>query len=168
MCSGCQQPISCSIGWLGLQSEAITMSYLIDLQCPECGETFSAEVIQTYCHTCNGPLLARYDLARAAAELDRAAMSRRPRGMWRWRELLPVREPANEVSLGEGDAPLLPAPRLGARLGLARLFIKDESCNPTGTFEARGMAAAGAGAKELGVRELVAPKSRNAGGGLGA
>src|ERR1700690_353280 len=99
------------------------MSYLIDLQCPECGETFSAEIVQTYCHKCNGPLLARYDLARAAAELDRTAISRRPRGMWRWRELLPVRDVANEVSLGEGDSPLLTAPRLGAGLGLAHLFI---------------------------------------------
>jgi threonine synthase len=142
------------------------MSYLIDLQCPECGETFSAEIVQTYCHKCNGPLLARYDLARAAAELDRDAISRRSRGMWRWRELLPVRARANEVSLGEGDSPLLPAPRLGARLGLAQLFIKDESFNPTGTFKARGMAAAVSRAKELGVRELVTPTAGNAGGAL--
>ena len=144
------------------------MSYLIDLQCPECGETFSAEVVQTYCHNCNAPLLARYDLARAAAELDREALSRRPRGMWRWRELLPVRDPANEVSLGEGDTPLLPAPRLAAGLGLKHLFIKDESFNPTGTFKARGMAAAVSRAKELGLRELVTPTAGNAGGALAA
>ena len=144
------------------------MSYLLDLHCSECGQTFSADIVQTYCHACNGPLLARYDLPRAAAELDRGAMSRRPRGMWRWRELLPVREPGNEVSLGEGDSPLLPAPRLGARLGLAHLLIKDESFNPTGTFKARGMAAAVSRAKELGVRELVTLTAGNAGGALAA
>ena len=144
------------------------MSYLLDLYCPECGETFSAEIVQTYCHKCNGPLLAHYDLPRAAAELDREAIRRGPRGMWRWRALLPVRAPANEVSLGEGNSPLLPAPRLGARLGLAHLFIKDESFNPTGTFKARGMAAAVSRAKELGVRELVTPTAGNAGGALAA
>ena len=144
------------------------MSFLIDLQCPECGETFSAEVVQTYCHNCAAPLLARYDLASAAAALDREAVTQRPRGMWRWRELLPVRERANEVSLGEGDTPLLPAPRLAARLGLPALFIKDESFNPTGTFKARGMAAAVSRAKELGLRELVTPTAGNAGGALAA
>ncbi len=144
------------------------MSYLLDLQCPECGETFSAEVVQTYCHACSAPLLARYDLRRAAAELDRDALAGRPRGMWRWRELLPLCDQANEVSLGEGDSPLLPAPRLAARLGLTRLFIKDESFNPTGTFKARGMAAAVSRAKELGVRELVTPTAGNAGGALAA
>ncbi len=144
------------------------MSYLLDLQCPECGETFSAETVQTYCHTCNAPLMARYDLRRAAAELDREALARRPRGMWRWRELLPVRDPANEVSLGEGDSPLLPLPRVGARLGLPHVYAKDESFNPTGTFKARGMAAAVSRAKELGVRELVTPTAGNAGGALAA
>ena len=144
------------------------MSYLIDLQCPECGETFSAETVQTYCHNCNAPLLARYDLRRASAELDRDALTRRPRGMWRWRELLPVRDPVNEVSLGEGDCPLLPLPRLAAQFGLPRLFVKDESFNPTGTFKARGMAAAVSRAKELGLRELVTPTAGNAGGALAA
>jgi len=144
------------------------MSYLLDLQCPECGEHYSAEGVQTYCHKCNAPLLARYDLPLAAARLDREALSHRPRGMWRWRELLPVRDPANEVSLGEGDAPLLPAPRVAARLGLARVWIKDESFNPTGSFKARGMAAAVSRAKELGLRELVTPTAGNAGGALAA
>jgi threonine synthase len=144
------------------------MSYLIDLHCPECGETFSAETVQTYCHNCNAPLLARYDLRRAAAELDRSALARRPRGMWRWRELLPVRDPGNEVSLGEGDCPLLPLPSLAAQLGLPHLFVKDESFNPTGTFKARGMAVAVSRAKELGLRELVVPTAGNAGGALAA
>src|SRR5262245_14563456 len=144
------------------------MSFLIDLKCSECGESYSADVVQTYCHNCNAPLLARYDLPRAAAALDREALSRRPRGMWRWRELLPVRDQANEVSLGEGDSPLLSAPRVAARLGLKHLFIKDESFNPTGSFKARGMAAAVSRARELGLRELVTPTAGNAGGALAA
>ena len=144
------------------------MSYLIDLHCPECGQVFSADQLQTFCRACGSPVFARYDLQRAAAELDREAIARRPRGSWRWRELLPVRDPAGEVALGEGDCPLLPLPRLGAQLGLPRLFVKDESFNPTGSFKARGMAVAVSRAKELGVRELVVPTAGNAGGALAA
>jgi threonine synthase len=88
--------------------------------------------------------------------------------MWRWRELLPVRDPTYEVTLGEGDCPLLEASRLGTQLGLAHLFVKDESVNPTGTFKARGMAAAVSRAKELGIQEFVVPTAGNAGGALAA
>ena len=144
------------------------MSYLTHLDCPECGERFAADALQTFCRACSSPLLPRYDLARAAAELDRAALSARPRGMWRWRELLPVRDPAHIITLGEGDCPLLPLPRLGRELGLTRLTVKDESFNPTGSFKARGMAAAVSRALELGVRELVVPTAGNAGGARAA
>src|SRR5687768_10969737 len=129
------------------------LSFLLNLLCPVCGEHFSADTLQTICRACNSPLLAQYDLARAAATLDRAQVSARPRGMWRWRELLPVRDAAHIVTLGEGDCPLLPLPRLGAQLGLSRLYVKDESFNPTGSFKARGMAAAVSKALELGVKE---------------
>jgi len=144
------------------------LSYLLDLVCPECGTHFSADALQTFCRGCASPLLARYDLARAAAALDRAEVGARPRGMWRWRELLPVRDAAHIVTLGEGDCPLLTLPRLGAALGLSTLTVKDESCNPTGSFKARGMAAAVSRALELGVKELVVPTAGNAGGALAA
>ncbi len=144
------------------------MSYLLHLLCPVCGEHFSADALQTFCRACNSPLLAQYDLTQAAATLDRAAVSARPRGMWRWRELLPVRDAAHIVTLGEGDCPLLPLPRLGAALGLTQLYVKDESFNPTGSFKARGMAAAVSRALELGVTELVVPTAGNAGGALAA
>jgi len=132
-----------------------SVSYLIDLLCPVCGLHYPADSLQTFCRPCSSPLLARYDLDRARAELDRAELSARPRGMWRWRELLPVRDAAHIVTLGEGDCPLLPVPRLGQALGLSQLYVKDESFNPTGSFKARGMAAAVSRARELGVRELV-------------
>src|SRR6185295_14855893 len=81
---------------------------------------------------------------------------------------LPVRDPANRLTLGEGDTPLLHAPRLGAALGMEQVYVKDESFNPTGTFKARGMAVAVSRARELGVKELVAPTAGNAGGALAA
>ena len=144
------------------------MSYLLHLYCPECGRTFDAEQVQTYCHDCASPLLARYDLARVRAEVSRASVTAGPRGMWRWHAVLPVRDRAHRLTLGEGDTPLLPAPRLGAALGLERVFVKDESFNPTGSFKARGMAVAVARALELGVTALVTPTAGNAGGALAA
>lgn len=88
--------------------------------------------------------------------------------MWRYREVLPVTDDSNIVSLGEGWTPLLPAERLGSTLGLTNLFIKDESLNPTQSFKARGMSAAVSMAKELGVTSLAAPSAGNAGGALAA
>src|SRR5262249_31153819 len=83
-------------------------------------------------------------------------------------ELLPVRDPHYQITLGEGETPLIPAPRLGARLGLDKLFIKDEGVNPTGSFKARGMAVAVSRAMELGAKALVAPTAGNAGGAMAA
>jgi threonine synthase len=143
-------------------------STLLDLHCAECEGVYPADGLQTVCDRCQAPLFARYDLQQAAAAEDRDSLRAQPPGMWRWRALLPVRDEARIVSLGEGDCPLLPAPRLGAQLGLRRLFIKDESANPTGTFKARGMAAAVSRAAELGVREFVVPTAGNAGGALAA
>jgi threonine synthase len=88
--------------------------------------------------------------------------------MWRWRELLPVRDARHVVSLGEGDSPLLPAPRLGALAGLKRLLLKDEGSNPTGSFKARGISAAVSRARELGVKAVALPTAGNAGGALAA
>lgn len=144
------------------------MSALSHLECPECGETYDAGEIQTFCQTCNSPLLARYDLEAVRRGVQKEELSRRPRGMWRWRELLPVRDEASVVSLGEGDSPLLRARRLGEAIGLRGLFIKDESGQPTGTFKARGLAAAVSKARELGLREFVVPTAGNAGGALAA
>ncbi len=88
--------------------------------------------------------------------------------MWRYREVLPVADPANIVSLGEGMTPLLSVPRLGAALGMDQLYIKDEGQNPTGSFKARGMTAAVSMAKELGVEKLAVPSAGNAAGAMAA
>jgi len=146
----------------------VSGSFLSHLECSECHHTWTHLELQTVCRDCGAPLFARYDLTAARAKLDREEISARPRGMWRWRELLPVLESSHEVTLGEGDSPLLPAPRLAGSLGLQNLTIKDESRNPTLTFKARGMATAVSKAKELGVTEVVLPSAGNAGGAMAA
>lgn len=143
-----------------------TSSALRHLECPECGGRFAPVEPQTYCHDCGSPLLARYDLERVGRDVDRHTFVDRSGGMWRWRELLPLLDSACRFSLGEGGTPLLPASRLGERLGMKRLFIKDEGVNPTGTFKARGLAMAVSKAMELGLKEFVIPTAGNAGGAL--
>src|SRR5262249_42894565 len=95
-------------------------------------------------------------------------LSGRPRTLWRYHELLPVRDPAQAVSLGETMTPLLPANRLAAHFGVTNLWVKDESCLPTGRFKARGMALAISKAKEFGVKRVACPTAGNAGGAMAA
>jgi threonine synthase len=115
------------------------------------------------------PLLARYDLERAARTLTIESLaSRRTRGMWRWAELLPVLDWQHAVSLGEGGTPLLPQPRLGNALGVPRLHTKAEGLNPTGSFKARGMSAAVSRNMELGATSFIVPSAGNAAGALAA
>ena len=114
------------------------------------------------------PLWVRYDLEAVAAAVSRSDLASRPADMWRYRELLPVEDDANVVSLGEGMSPLLRAERLGSELGLTNLWIKDESQLPTGSFKSRGLAMAVSRAKELGVERLAIPTAGNAGGALAA
>lgn len=136
------------------------------LICPECHREFDVERVQTYCPDCRSPLVTEYDLPGLRKTLDREEIRNRPRGMWRWRELLPVKEARFRISLGEGDTPLLKVPRLAEVCGANDLLIKDESLNPTGSFKARGLAAAVSKAVELGVRDFVIPTAGNAGGAL--
>jgi threonine synthase len=144
------------------------MSYLIDLECPQCHQVFSAQKEQTFCHECHAPILARYNLAKLRGQLDRDELQHRPPGMWRWRELLPVSDLSYISSLGEGDTPLLPLPRLGRNFGVSKLWVKDESLNPTASFKARGLSVAVSKAKEVGLQKLVIPTAGNAGGALAA
>jgi len=88
--------------------------------------------------------------------------------MWRWHELLPVLNKENQVSLGEGDTPLLCLPHLETELALSHLLVKDESSNPTGSFKARGLAAAVSKAQELGIEKVIIPTAGNAGGAMAA
>ncbi len=151
-----------------ISTETPWRSCLVTLECPRCGQTYDPDQLQTFCRDCQSPLVARYDLPAVKAALTRQEIACRPKGMWRWRELLPVRQAKNAVDLGEGDAPTLALPRLGRQIGLERLYLKDEGQNPTASFKARGLAAAVSKAKELGVQKVIIPTAGNAGGALAA
>jgi threonine synthase len=138
------------------------------LECAACGLEHEARQLQNLCKECGKPLLVRYDLERAGRSLTRESLKGRRADLWRYREVLPVERDENIVSLGEGWTPLLGATRLALELGLKRLFIKDESLNPTQSFKARGMTAAVSMAKELGARSLAVPSAGNAAGALAA
>jgi threonine synthase len=140
-------------------------SYFDHLECSACFTTYASTALMNLC-TCGAPLLARYRLEEAAAALDRDALEGQT--LWRYHAMLPVQSPAGVISLGEGMTPLLHAARLGKRLGLNHLYIKDESLNPTGSFKARGLALAIARAAELGVTRVAIPSAGNAGGATAA
>ncbi len=142
------------------------MGHVIEFECPLCAKKFSAESVQSYCSTCESPILARYDLKIIAQSLTPETMRKRPRGIWRWDELLPLRDPRWQVGLGEGDTPLLPLPSLAEKLGLKYLYIKDEAQNPTACFKARGMAISLSRHLELGFRHFRLATAGNAGGAL--
>jgi len=137
------------------------------LYCSSCGKEYEARRQWNLC-TCGKPLLVNYDLEKAAQTFTRESLQARERSLWRYREVLPVDNDANVLSLGEGMTPLIKADRLAATLGLSSLFIKDEGVNPTGSFKARGMAVAVSMAKELGARKLAVPSAGNAAGALAA
>lgn len=138
------------------------------LECAACGLNHEARRLLNLCRECGKPLLVRYDLGRAGCSLTRESLKTRRADLWRYRELLPVEEEENIISLGEGWTPLLRAGRLGKELGIQQLYIKDESQNPTQSFKARGMSAAVSMAKELGAKKLAVPSAGNAAGALAA
>jgi threonine synthase len=143
-------------------------SFLSHLECSGCGEKYAHAQINTFCTICQSPLLPKYDLENARQQVDRNAITRRKKGMWRWHELLPILNEENQIFLGEGDTPLLSLPHLEQELRLFHLYIKDESSNPTGSFKARGLAAAISKAKELGIEKVIIPTAGNAGGAMAA
>jgi threonine synthase len=143
-------------------------SALTHLECTYCGELHDADRLQTVCSACGKVLYAQYDLAKARHTLTRESLARRRWDMWRYQEMLPVRDPANIVALGEGLTPLLLAPRAGDAAGAPKLLIKDEGKNPTGSFKARGLGAAVSRAKELGVTAIALPSAGNAGSAAAA
>lgn len=130
------------------------------------GTRFEAERVLTM-HQ-GRPLWVRYDLGAVKKAVKPADFVPRAKSMWRYRELLPLPQGAEPVTLGEGMSPMLACPRLGRAMGLSKLFIKDESQLPTGSFKSRGMAAAVSMAKHLGIKRLAAPTAGNAGGALAA
>jgi threonine synthase len=143
-------------------------SYLTHLECTNCGEIHAAEQLHTTCTVCGKVLYARYDLETAKRELTPDTIAARQPSMWRWFELMPVRDEDNVVSLGEGGTPLLRAPSIEAQTGAREVWIKEEGLNPTGSFKARGLSAAVSKAKELGVTKLAVPSAGNAASALSA
>ncbi len=146
----------------------MTISTLTHLECGMCGASYDAGRLQNLCPTCARPLLARYDLERAARTLTPAALAGRRPSLWRYAEVLPVQDLDAAVDLGEGWTPLLRAGRLGERVGVPGLLIKDESPNPTGSFKARGLTMAVNRARELGATALAIPSAGNAAGAMAA
>ena len=137
------------------------------LYCSSCGKQHEARKLMNLCE-CGKPLMVAYDLQRAATTLTRESLAGRAPTLWRYSEVLPVEDEKNQLTLDEGYTPLIKTERLGARLGMTNLYIKDESLNPTGSFKARGMAVAISMAKELGAKKLAVPSAGNAAGALAA
>ncbi len=144
------------------------MGYLDHLECTRCGARYSAGEPRNLCASCGKVLFARYDLDRVRAEVRREVLAGREQTMWRYREVMPVEDPANIMTLGEGMTPLLPLPAVGRKLGLRGVYVKEEGLNPTGSFKARGLSAAVSKAKELGVRAASMPSAGNAGSAAAA
>jgi threonine synthase len=144
------------------------MSFFTHLECSvPCGAAvLDPRAIHHLC-VCGAPLLARYDLDKARA-WSRDTLAGREPNMWRYRELLPLFDGETPVTLGEGFTPLFHARTLGATLGLDRLYIKDESLNPTNSFKARGQSAAITRAKYLGATTIALPTAGNAGNAAAA
>jgi threonine synthase len=137
------------------------------LYCSACNEQYQPQRLYNLCR-CGKPLMVAYDLAAAAKTLTRESLAGRAANLWRYREVLPVEHDENIQCLGEGMTPLIQAQRLGRQLGMTRLYIKDESLNPTASFKARGMAVAISMARELGVEKLAVPSAGNAASALAA
>src|SRR5512137_2404370 len=145
-----------------------TGSCLSHLECGLCGERYEADRLWNLCPKDQKPLLARYDLDAARAAVTPTAIAGREPTMWRYRELLPVRDDAFRLCLGEGFTPMARAVRLEKEIGHGPVYVKDEGLNPTGSFKARGLAAAVSRAFELGIKSVSIPTAGNAGCAMSA
>lgn len=141
-------------------------TFVTHLECALTGERYEADCLHNVSRA-GKPLLVRYDLEAVGAVLDRAALAERPSGLWRWRELLPVRDRRNVVSLGEVTTPLLRLER-SKPSGVRAALVKDEGRLPTGSFKARGLVMAISMARELGVTAIAMPTNGNAGAAAAA
>jgi len=144
------------------------INFLSHLECGLCGERLDADRLWNLCPACQKPLLVRYDLDAVRAAFTPTVLAGREPTMWRYRELLPLRDDKFKLCLGEGFTPLFRAARLEREIGHGPLYIKDEGLNPTGSFKARGLAAAVSRAYELGVKAVSIPTAGNAGCAMSA
>ncbi|MCU1475534.1 MAG: threonine synthase [Subtercola sp.] len=144
------------------------MSLATHLLCDDCNTVTALTTLVNLCPVCGGLLEVQYDLAGASPNLASHAAANRQQGMWRWRDLLPLPEGATEVSLGEGDTPLMAMEELGARLGIPGLLVKNDGLMPTGSFKDRGFALAVSFARGLGAERGFTYSSGNAGASFAA
>lgn len=142
-----------------------TVSRVTALQCSHCQKVYSASTIATFSPCCQKPLWATYDYS---APLSPSLLATRPNTLWRYREMLPVFDDQNIVTLGEGGTPILPLQKWTSQYDYKQLILKDESNNPTGSFKARGLSMAISKAKEFGVESCIIPTAGNAGGAMAA
>src|SRR5436853_6550338 len=142
-------------------------TFVTHLECSMTGERYEADTLHNLSKA-GKPLLVRYDLAGVREALTKDALKQRPDGLWKWRELLPVRKAENIVSLGEDATPLIALPKLAKKLAGGEIIIKDEGRLPTGSFKARGLVMAVSMAKALGVKHMAMPTNGNAGAALAA
>jgi threonine synthase len=150
------------------QPDTLPASGATHLDCTRCGARYESETPHRLSPCCEKPLYPRYDLDAIGARLSRSDLASRSADLWRYAELLPVRDPANAIRLGEGWTPMIDAPRLASRMGVARCWVKDEGQNPTASFKARGLCMAISRAKELGISEVALPSAGNAGSATAA
>jgi threonine synthase len=146
-------------------------SYLRSLECSSCGVVLDADDLHGVCPECGLVLLARYDLDALRNDMPQPSFEGRRTDLWRYHELLPVRDASRTNGLGEGGTPLLRLTgRAASGVGMdgGELLVKEEGLNPTGSFKARGMAVAVTRAAELGVTDVALPSAGNAAGAAAA
>ena len=143
----------------------MSVSAVNNLVCPNCGRIYSPSTINTYALCCNQPLIVQYDLT---IPFWKDQLRGRSNTMWRYFEMLPVKDEKHIVSLGEGMTPLHRLDNLASHFSLSSLLMKDESLNPTGSFKARGISVAVSKAKEFGIDRCVIPTAGSAGGAMAA
>ena len=142
-------------------------TFVTHLECSMTGERYEADQVHNLSKA-GKPLLVRYDLDGVRKALTKEKLAARPADIWRYRELLPVRKAADIVSLGEVLTPIVPMPRLSAKLGGGEILVKDEGRLPTASFKARGLVMAVSMAKALGIKHMAIPTNGNAGAALAA
>jgi threonine synthase len=144
------------------------MSFVTHLECANCGTKYDAALIHNLCTSCQRPLWVRYDLDALKKHFTKKSLFGRPPTIWRYLEMLPMKDAAKIVSLTETITPILETKRLAAEFGVKTLLVKDESRLPTGSFKARGMAMAISKANEFGIKRVAVPTAGNAGGAMAA
>lgn len=143
------------------------MTTITHLECSVTGETYEAGKLHNLSKG-GWPLLVRYDLQKVKENWNRDWLANGPRSMWRYAPVLPAQKPSSIVSLGEGWSPLLHLGRMGQKLGMKNLWLKDEGINPTGSFKARGLSCCISMCSELGVKKVAIPSAGNAASAMAA